>query len=293
MEIKMETTKIQKKFCATSLLPIRKEEASVVILGLPYEGIVNSRLGAIQGPDVIRTASDVIESYSPFLDKELESVKIFDDGDVPVYGKGKEALDGMAEAIKERLPKHARPLFLGGDHSVSYSCVKALSEMGLSFSLLQLDAHPDCQDSYENDPWSYACWLRRAKEAGFIRGEIYQLGIRTSTREELMYASRTNKLFLMNRFVEGIRKIAEETKGKNLYVSFDIDVLDPSLAPGTSNPTYGGMLYDHIQAFLHALRDTNVIGMDITEVAPNLDESGRTAIIASEIVRDAILTWWC
>lgn len=271
-------------------LKTKREDAEIMIFGLPYEGLVNSRPGAIGGPQAIREGSECVESYSPFWQKDLLTLKLYDDGDIPVEGKGKATLESMAAAIVKRLGKGIHPVFLGGDHTVSFSVVRALTTLGHKFHIVHLDAHPDSQEAFEGDPWSYACWLRRSKE--LIAGNIYQLGIRTCTREEIEYSYKNHKVYLANQFVEGIRTIAEETKGENVYVSFDIDALDPSMAPGTSNPVYGGLMYDHIQALFHGLRGSKVIGFDVVEVAPNLDPTGRTAILAGEIVRDAILAWW-
>ncbi len=278
------------KFCEEALDSIEREKAEVMIFGLPYQGTVNTRPGAIKGPQAIRVASHCIETYSPFFDKDLRSVNFYDDGDIPVKGKGKMALEAMAGAIWKRLRKGIRPVFLGGDHSVSYSAIKALVGRGEKFNIVHLDAHPDSQDSFEGDSWSYASVMRRIKK--IWDGEIYQLGIRTATEEELEYASKNNKLFLCDRFIEGLSQIEKETKGKNIYVSFDIDALDPSLAPGTSNPVCGGLLWDQVRLLFNTLKKSKVIGFDVVEVAPNLDPSGLTPIVAAEIVRDGMLAWW-
>lgn len=269
---------------------ISRDKAEIMIFGLPYEGTVNSRPGAVHGPQAIRDASHVVESYSPFLDRDLETLAFYDDGDIRPSGKGKPAFDGMAKEIIARLPKHVKPVFLGGDHASTYSAVKALVDQGKEFSIVHLDAHPDCQDSFENDPWCYATVMRRSKE--ILKGEIYQLGIRTCTKPELDYATKHNKLFLCDQYAEGLRYLGEQTRGKNVYVTFDIDALDPSLAPGTSNPEYGGLLPAQVHLLLKTLQKANVIGFDIVEVAPNLDPSGITPIVAAEIARDAILAWW-
>lgn len=279
-----------RKFCESSWKPIAREDARVMIFGLPYEGEVNSRPGAAQGPDAIRRASDCIESYSPFFNRDLLDVPFYDDGNIRIKGGGKLALEAMAGAIWKRLRKELRPVFLGGDHSVTYSVVKALLNKGHKFSIVHLDAHADFQDEFEGSPWCYATAMRRTKE--ILKGEIYQLGIRTGTKAELEEASSQNKLFLCDRFLEGLSYVEKHLKGKDVYISFDIDALDPSLAPGTSNPAYGGLQSDHVRLLLHTLKGVNVIGFDVVEVAPNLDPSGLTAIIASEIVRDGILAWW-
>jgi agmatinase len=279
------------KYCEFCLdKSLEREKSEILILGIPFEGSVNSRGGSSAGPEAIREASDCIESYSPFFEKDLADLKIYDDGNIMVKGKGKQALEAAAGAVWKRISKGVKPVFLGGDHSISYAAVKALVSKGHEFELLHLDAHTDSQDEFSGDSWSYASWVRRSRE--FFHGNIYQLGVRTGTKEDLEYASKAHKLFLAPQFVEGLRWVSEKTKGKNLYVSIDIDVMDPSLAPGTSNPVYGGLNADQIQALFYALKKTNVIGMDLVEVAPNLDPSGRTAILAAEIIRDGILAWW-
>lgn len=275
------------EFCHPS---ISREEAEIMILGLPYEGTVNSRPGAINGPKAIREACHVVESYSPFFNRDLCALPFYDDGDIQPFGKGKAALDGMADEILKRLPRDVKPVFLGGDHTVSYSAMKALAEQGKEFSVVHLDAHPDSQDAFEGDEWCYATFMRRSKE--FLRGDVYQLGVRTCTKPEWDYAVAHHKVFSADRFVEGALYVGEHARGKNIYVTFDIDVLDPSLAAGTSNPEYGGLMSDQIRLFLNALKEAHILGFDIVEVAPNLDPSGLTPIIAAEIARDAMLAWW-
>src|SRR5437016_10101469 len=115
------------KFCEEAIQPIEREDAEVMIFGLPYQGSVNSRPGSVKGPQAIRLASRCIESYSPFLRSDLSGVRYYDDGDIPVKGKGKMALESMAGTIWKRLRKGVKPVFLGGDHSVAYSAIKALS----------------------------------------------------------------------------------------------------------------------------------------------------------------------
>lgn len=277
------------KFFEAEIQPVKREKAEVMILGLPLQGKVNSRPGSIHGPQAIRQGSFCIETYSPFLEKDLTSLRFYDDGDIVVKGEGEAALEALSAKISERLPQGVRPVFFGGDHSVSYAAIKALAGRGEKFSVVHLDAHPDSQESFGGESWCYATVMRRARP---LVSEIYQLGIRTGTQEELKYARKANKLFLVDRFVEGLAYVEGHAGGENVYVSFDIDAVDPSLAPGTSNPVSGGLLYDQIQLLLNSLRKCKVIGFDLVEVAPNLDPSGLTQIVAAEIVRDAMLAWW-
>jgi len=290
IDMPAKKTNSKLKFFGADLKPIKREEAEVLMLGLPLQGTVNSRPGAIKGPQAIRQASHFIETYSPFFEKFAGDVKFYDDGDIIVKGKGKAGLEALALQIAKRLPQGVRPMFFGGDHSVSYAPIKVLSERGEKFSVVHLDAHCDSQDAFEGESWCYATVMRRSRQ--YVSGEIYQLGIRTGTPDELAYATETNKMFLSDRFVEGLNFIAQREKGKNVYVSFDIDAMDPSLAPGTSNPVSGGLLPDQIRLLFETLRVCNVIGFDIVEVAPNLDPTGLTPIVAAELVRDAMLAWW-
>jgi agmatinase len=280
-----------RSFCSFCHPKLKPDQAEILILGLPYEGKVNTRPGAKNGPLAIREASECIESYSPFFDRDLTDLKYCDVGDIAPTGTGYDTLLAMTREIKKIAKPHQKFVFLGGDHTITYSVIKALKELGHQFDLVHLDAHPDFQDSFENDRYCYATVMRRIYEIdpGMT---IHQLGIRTCTMQELSAARRSNRVYLATEIIEGIRKTAEAVKNKAIYLSIDVDGFDPAYAPGTSNPSYGGLTPDHFRLLLQSLKGCQLMGFDVVEVAPNLDPSGQTAIFAAEIIRDSMLAFW-
>lgn len=260
---------------------VRKKDARVIVLGLPFEE-TGGRPGASKGPAAIREASKFIETYSPFFNKAINAVSFYDDGDLSVKPS--------AAQISKRIAAGVHPVFLGGDQSVTVAAVKALAERGETFELIHLDARPDSLDSFQGNRNSGRSAIRRIKD--FFRGDIHQLGIRTAETQEYAYATEANKLYLADRFVEGLAAVELQCQGKNIYLSFNINVMDPSLCPGTPNPVSGGFLSDQVRLLINTLKEFNVIGMDLVGVAPEWDPSGLTPIVAAEIVRDCMLAFW-
>lgn len=266
--------------------PVEREKARVMILGIPFEEAA-VREGTTKGPAAVREASRFIETYSPYFNRTTASVLFYDDGNLTI---GKATISSIAKKISERLPGSVRPIFLGGDQCITIAAVKSLLDRGENFELIHLDARPDSLDSHKESRWSGRSAIRRIKD--FFRGDIYQLGIRTAEAQEYAYATEANQLYLADRFVEGLTAVEKQCQGKNVYLSFNINVMDPSLCPGTPAPVSGGFLSDQVRLLINTLKEFNVIGMDLVGVAPEWDPSGLTAIVAAEIVRDAMLAFW-
>lgn len=271
-----------------------KEEAEIFVLGIPMEGDVNSRKGAASGPDGVRVASDMIESYSPFFDRMLDDYKIWDDGDIAVSSNGvqKERLESIAKTLGQRIPNNIFPVFLGGDHAVTLPVISVMLKRIPDLEIVHLDAHADCQDSFENERYCYATVMRRISEL-MSPNRIHQLGIRTGIREEYEFCRRNTDFYPLTNgsFLKQAETAASKTYGKPVYVSFDIDVLEPYIAPGTSNPVCGGISMHEARKFIDLFRKHNIIGLDIVEVSPLWDPSQITALAAAEMLRDCILAW--
>ena len=283
------------KFYEFALTLKTRGDANIFVLGIPFEGEVNTRKGAYKGPGAIRIASDIAESYSHYFKRELESYKIWDDGDldVPEYSSQKEKLIKVTDLVRERLPENVIPVFLGGDHAVSLPLIKVMHERFPNLEIVHLDAHSDCQDSFLGEKYCYAAVMRRVSE--FISPErIYQLGIRTGIRDEYEYCENNTNFYPLTResFKKSAEIIAAKTIGKPLYVSIDIDVLDPSIAPGTSNPVCAGIDMSDMRHFIKQFQKHKIIGIDLVEVSPEWDPAQITALVASEILRDCILGWF-
>lgn len=265
----------------------------MVVYGIPFEGRVNQRKGARDGPAEIRRASDLIETYAPALGADLADVALADAGDVPVPdGEPRAALEAIGAELRAVLDPAQRWVVLGGDHTVTAAVVGAALAHHPELRVVQFDAHPDLRRAYLDEPWNYASAMSRVLDR-LGPEHLYQVGVRTGDREE-WEPPRGTRVFpaWAGPARAAAAAIRPEVAGQPVYVTIDIDVLDPSVAPGTGAPEPGGLAVPDLLAALRELDAATVVGVDLVEVAPRWDPSGRTAITAACIVRDAILTWW-
>jgi agmatinase len=267
--------------------------ADVVLYGVPFEGRVNQRKGAFQGPGEIRRASDLIETYAPALAADLADLALADAGDVQVPDLApREALQAAAAALREALTPAQRWALLGGDHTTTAAVVEVALEHYPELRVVQFDAHPDLRSEYLGEAWNYASAMTRVLDH-LGPDRLYQIGLRTGDREEWEPPRGTHVYpGWAGSAAAAAASIAGELSGQPLYVTIDIDVLDPSIAPGTGAPEPGGITVPDLLAALRHLGAARVVGFDLVEVSPRWDPSGRTAVTAAAIVRDAILTWW-
>jgi agmatinase len=267
--------------------------ANIVLYGVPFEGRVNQRKGAFLGPGEIRRASDLVETYVPQLAADLADLAFADAGDIQVPdGAPREALQAVAAELRQVLVPTQRWAVLGGDHTTTAAVVEVAIEHYPDLRVVQFDAHPDLRVEYLGEPWNYASAMTRVLDR-LGPDRLYQIGLRTGDREEWV-PPRGTRIFpgWLGPAGEAAASIASELAGLPLYVTIDIDVLDPSIAPGTGAPEPGGITVPDLLSALRHLGAARVIGFDLVEVSPRWDPSGRTAITAAAIVRDAILTWW-
>lgn len=258
---------------------------AATLLGVPYDRTASFRSGARFGPAAIRWASQSIESYSPVLDRDLEEVVFTDRGDLEVEHLSPEV---MVDTVAREVASVAGlPVLLGGEHTVTVGAVRALAARHPDLRVLVLDAHLDLREEYEGSRWSHACATRRLVDAtGWER--VAALGIRSGTREEFETA---RALLAVERRLRVGGEVWSRLEGLPLYLSIDIDVLDPSAAPGTGNPEPGGPSAADLFDLLRVLRPLRIVGIDVVEVAPPYDPSGRTAVLAALVIREALLTW--
>jgi agmatinase len=267
-------------------------DARIFLFGIPFEGAVNLRRGADHGPRDLRLASDSIETYSPFLDRDLEDLAIVDLGDCDLGGgPPRERLARAREEIRGFWRPGRRPLMLGGDHMATLPVIEVLAGALPDLRILQLDAHPDLRDEFLGERYNYASAMARVMDV-VAPERVYQVGMRTGAREE--YQRKAPHLYPAHAVhpVEAVRGLLPELRRHPLYVTIDVDVLDPSEAPGTGAPEPCGLRAAELVEIVRLLEPCEVVGADLVEVAQALDPSGRTGIIAAWILREAILTWW-
>jgi agmatinase len=267
-------------------------EAQVLLFGIPFEGSVNLRKGTHRGPREIRLASDSIETYSPALGRDLEDLALADLGDCRVSGASpQEALASIREQIREFWNPEQRTVMLGGDHTATLPVIEVLAPRLPDLRILQLDAHPDTRAEFLGERYCYASAMARVMEV-VPPERVYQVGMRTGSREE--FETQRPHFFpaLSVSPLEAVQRILPELAGHPLYVTIDIDVLDPSEAPGTGSPEPGGLRVSELAELIRLLAGCDVVGTDLVEVAHAHDPSGRTGIAASWILRETILTFW-
>jgi agmatinase len=266
--------------------------ARIVLFGIPFEGSVNLRTGADRGPRDLRIASDSIETYSPVLERDLEDLGMADLGDCELGGGSpREQLARAREEVRGFWHPGLLTVMLGGDHTATLPIIEVLAPAIPDLRILQLDAHPDLREEFLGERYNYASAMARVMDV-VAPERVYQVGMRTGAREE--YRRKVPHLYPAHTVhpVEAVRGLVPELSRHPLYVTIDVDVLDPSQAPGTGAPEPCGLLASELIDIVRLLEPCTIVGTDLMEVAHAFDPSGRTGITASWILREAILTWW-
>ncbi len=260
-------------------------DAKVCLLGLPYDSTTSYRPGARFGPEHIRSASYGIETFDPIVDMDLEDLNILDLGDLELGpGDPKRVIAQIESYAGALFESGKRVLSIGGEHLLSYPLIKSVSKaMGQdSLKVIQIDAHADLRTEYLGEQYSHATVMRHVVElVGY--DNIRQVGIRSGTRDEwqLMRGNGTY-LPLDSNTVNAIKEWAGNSP---IYLTLDLDVLDPSVLPGTGAPEPGGVSYRELEDLLVGLFGLNIVAGDVMELAPILDTSGVSAVVAAKVVR--------
>lgn len=264
------------------------EGASIVLFGAPYDGTVSYRPGTRFAPSAIRNESFGIETYSPYLKKDLEDIKVFDAGDLEFgFGNTRKVLDEIKDMTAKIIANDKIPVMLGGEHLVTLGCIEAMALKYPDLHIVHFDAHADLREEYLGEGLSHACVLRRCHE---LLGDnrIFQFGIRSMTRDEDEFAEKHTVQVKYS--LEGLDNVIEQLKGKPIYVTLDLDVLDPAYFCGTGTPEPGGVSFMDLMKAVHKLNELTIVGADINELAPHYDQSGMSTITACKILRELVLT---
>lgn len=264
-------------------------DANVVMVGVPMDFTCSFRPGTRFGPQKIREVSIGIEEYSIYMDKSLEDYAYFDSGDLDLpFGNVEKSLELIGQSAKEILEDGKLPLFIGGEHLISVPVIKEVyNKYGDDLIVIHFDAHADLREEYLGCANSHASAIRRLVD--FMPGKnIYQFGIRSGTKEEFEYAKVNTNMYTIE-VLEPLKKVVDKFKGKPVYFTLDIDVVDPAYANGTGTPEPGGISSKELIQALEVLKDLNIVGFDIVEVSPHYDQSDRTAVLAAKVIRDMIM----
>jgi len=258
---------------------------AAIITGVPYDSTSTFRAGSARAPQAIRWASQSIETYSPILRRDLESVPFADHGDLEVGTLGPEMMVDAVRRAVTAIDRDVLPVLLGGEHTVTLGAVQALSDRYPDLAVVQLDAHTDLRDVYDGRRVSHATVMRRLIE-NVAPDRIVALGVRAGTREEFILAERYRARAPL---LSVTSKVWTWLQARPVYVTLDIDVVDPSDAPGTGNPEPEGIAAGDLLSFVRLLGDLRVVGLDLVEVAPPYDPSARTAVLAATVIRESLL----
>ena len=265
------------------------EEASIVLYGAPFDSTTSFRPGARFGPSAMRHESFGLETYSPYQDKDLIDISVFDSGDLELcFGSSEIALSDIQKRAEEILKAGKFPLLLGGEHLVTLGAVRAAAAKYPDLHIIHFDAHADLRDDYLGAKLSHACVLRRCHEI-VGDGHIHQFCIRSGEREEFQFASRHTDFHPFT--FEGLKETVRELKEKQVpvYFTIDLDCLDPSVFPGTGTPEAGGVSFLELLKAIRTVSQANLVGADVNELAPMLDTSGVSTATACKVLRELLL----
>lgn len=262
------------------------KENSFGIIGVPFDSTTSYHSGARLGPIVVREASFGFEKYNTIFNKELTTA-FYDFGDVNVIpGNCEQTCAIVEDTVNEILDLNLKPIIIGGEHSASIGSIKALSERYEKLTVIHLDAHRDLAFDFIGEKYSHATVMRRAHEMGV---NLVQIGIRSSSAEEEEYVKSTYDIQTFknkdtHKHMDAIEYYIANIDGP-IYVSIDMDVVDPAIAPSVGNPTPGGLFVSEIENILETLCRKNIVGLDVVETAT--DRLGEnTAVVAAKIIYD-------
>ena len=263
------------------------EEADTVLFGAPYDCTTSYRPGTRFASHTMRGESYGIETYSPYQDKDLTDYAIFDGGDLELpFGDPIPALRMIEEATGKILDAGKRPLMIGGEHLCTLGAARAAVKRYPDLYFLHFDAHADLREDYLGQRLSHATVLRRVWDlVGDHR--IFQYGIRSGDREEFYWGR--DHVFTHKFDLRGIEKTVKRLEGKPVYFTLDLDVLDPSVFPGTGTPEAGGVTFPELMEAMAQLSRLSIVACDVNELCPPLDPSVISTAMACKVLRELLL----
>ena len=263
--------------------------AQIVLFGAPFDSTTSFRPGARFGSSAIRHESFGLETYSPYQDKDLADIKVFDCGDLELcFGSAEAALKDIEEKAGEILFDGKTPFLIGGEHLVTLGAVRAVAERYPNLHIIHFDAHADLRDDYLGARLSHACVMRRCHELTGD-GRIHQFCIRSGEKAEFEFAKAHTDMHKFS--FEGLEDLTEKLAREQVpvYLTVDLDCLDPALFCGTGTPEAGGVSFTELLKAILTVSKLNIVGADVNELAPMLDASGASTAAACKIVREMLL----
>ena len=264
------------------------EDSEIVLFGAGFDGTTSFRPGTRFAPAAIRSESFGIETYSPYQDKDMTDYCYFDSGDLELpFGSVTQTIADISMRADRILSDGKVPFMIGGEHLVTFGSVMAVKEKYEDLYIVHFDAHADLRDDYLGQKLSHACVLRRCHEL-VGDGHIFQFGIRSGDKEEFCFANEHTEMHKFD--FNGLEETVEKLKGKKVYFTLDLDVLDPSIFPGTGTPEAGGVTFDELRkAVTLVCSKLDIVGCDVNELSPVYDQSGVSTAVACKIIREMLL----
>ncbi len=265
------------------------EEAEIVLFGAPFDGTTSFRPGTRFGPSAIRSESIGLETYSPYFGLDLTDQKIADIGDLEFpFGNPRKVLDVIKQTTSDILAEQKLPFMLGGEHLVTLGSVEAMAEAYPDLCIIHFDAHADLRQDYLGEPLSHATVLRRCYD---LLGDhrIHQFGIRSMSKEEDHWAK--DHVHMHKFSFAGLEKTVSDLQkqGHPVYLTIDLDVLDPSLFPGTGTPEAGGVSFQALLEAIQLVCKLPIVGVDVNELSPHYDASGSSTAVSCKVVRELLV----
>ena len=272
------------------------------IVGFEFDGTACFRKGTKYGPNALRAVSDGIESYSPYLDDDLENYQFADLGNLPIdlsitedskhshveqeFQRAMDAFYRQFEGIS-LVGDKVKILTIGGEHSISYAPIKRYLQEYPDMVLLHLDAHADLRDGYLGYHYSHASIIRRVVDLFGEQNQLIQYGIRSGTKEEYQWMHKQGTIKQSRaEFLDAVASIPED---KPVYLTLDLDYFDPSFFPGTGTPEPGGEDFHSFVSLCKLLKTKRFVGCDVVELSPEIDSTGNSDVFAAKVVRELLL----
>ena len=262
-------------------------ESGIVVFGAPFDSTTSFRPGTRFASRTMRGESYGLETYSPYQDKDLEDLAIFDGGDLELcFGDTEKALTAIESYTTRVLRDNKRPVMIGGEHLVTLGAVRAVARKYPELHVVHFDAHADLRDDYLGITLSHATVLHRVWDI-IGDGRIYQFGIRSGERSEFQWGQDHVTTQKFN--FKGLAEVIEKLQGQPVYFTLDLDVLDPSVFPGTGTPEPGGVSFIELLEAIQQVSRLNLVGCDINELSPVYDQSGASTAVACKVLRELLL----
>ncbi len=263
------------------------QESNIVLFGAPFDSTTSFRPGTRFASKVMRSESFGLETYSPYQDKDLEDICVFDGGDLELcFGNTETALQQIENFTADLLKDHKIPLMIGGEHLVTLGAVRAVAKCHPDLHIVHFDAHADLREDYLGAKLSHATVIHRCWDlVGDDR--IFQFGIRSGDRSEFLWGSTHVQTQKFN--FDGLEQVIAQLEGKPVYFTIDLDVLDPSVFPGTGTPEAGGVTFMELLQAILTVSKCQIVGCDINELSPIYDQSGVSTAVACKVLRELLL----